>query len=107
MVFLALLPFPAFALSGNEALVVRVLSGAIVLLYLGDTIAPGFDRSNWPGRTWLVSAVVDALFAILSVANVFIAQTGLLEVALILRLLHPVNLFLRVLRSFDPRLVDE
>jgi hypothetical protein len=49
---------------------------------------------------------VDTAFAVVSVVNLIVAQTGLLELALILRLLHPVNLFLRVLRSFDPRVVD-
>jgi len=31
-----------------------------------------------------------------------VALTGLLEVGLLLRLMHPVNLFLMVLRSFEP-----
>jgi len=48
---------------------------------------------------------VDAAFALVSLVNLFVAQTGLLELALIL--LHPVNLFLRVLRSFEPRVVDD
>jgi hypothetical protein len=49
---------------------------------------------------------VDAAFALVSLVNLVAAQTGLLEVALILRLVHPVNLFLKVLRSFEPRVVD-
>jgi hypothetical protein len=106
LVFLALLPFPFFALSGDEILVIRVTSALIVLLYIGEIVAPRFDRLNWPGRSWLASALVDAAFACVSLVNLFAPQTGLLELALILRLLHPVNLFLRVLRSFEPRVVD-
>ena len=106
LVFLALLPFPLFALIGDEMLVIRVMSALVVLLYLGDIVAPRFDRQNWPGRSWLSSALVDAAFALISLVNLFVAQTGLLELALILRLVHPVNLFLKVLRSFEPRVVD-
>jgi hypothetical protein len=106
LVFLALLPFPFFALIGDEVLVIRLLSVLVVLLYVGDIVAPGFDRQNWPGHSWLASALVDAAFALVSLVNLFVGQTGLLELALILRLLHPVNLFLRVLRSFEPRVVD-
>ena len=106
LVFLALLPFPLFALSGDEVLVIRLMSALVVLLYVGDIVAPRFDRDNWPSRSWLASALVDAAFALVSLVNLFVAQTGLLELALILRLLHPINLFLRVLRSFEPRVVD-
>ena len=107
LVFLGLLPFPFFAVSGDEALVIRLMSALLVLLYVGDIVAPGFDRQNWPGRSWVASALVDAAFALVSLVNLFAAHTGLLELALILRLLHPVNLFLRVLRSFEPRVVDD
>jgi hypothetical protein len=106
LVFLALLVFPLYALSGDETAVIRVLSASIVLLYLGEIIAPGFDRTNWPGRSWLYSALVDALFALVSLVNLVAGQTGLLELALVLRLLHPVNLFLKVLRSFEPRVIE-
>jgi len=106
LVFLALLPFPLFALSGDEVLVIRLMSALVVLLYVGDIVAPRFDRDNWSSRSWLASALVDAAFALVSLVNLFVAQTGLLELALILRLLHPINLFLRVLRSFEPRVVD-
>jgi len=82
------------------------MSALVVLLYVGDIVAPRFDRDNWPSRSWLASALVDAAFALVSLVNLFVAQTGLLELALILRLLHPINLFLRVLRSFEPRVVD-
>ncbi len=53
LVSLALLPFPFFALSGDEVLVIRLLSALLVLLYVGDIVAPRFDRQNWPGRSWL------------------------------------------------------
>jgi len=39
--------------SGDEVLVIRLLSALLVLLYVGDIVAPRFDRQNWPGRSWL------------------------------------------------------
>jgi len=88
LVFLALLPFPLFSLTADEALVIRLVSGLIVVLYLGEIVGPRFDRANWPGRTWIWSAFVDAVFALVLVVILVTAQTCLLELALALRLVH-------------------
>jgi hypothetical protein len=106
LVFLALAPFPLYALSGDEALAIRLVSGLVVLAYLIDIVIPRFDMANWPGRSWLASAVADSAFALVPLFNIFAAQTGLLELALLLRLIHPVNLFLLVLRHFEPPVAE-
>ncbi|MDQ2915011.1 MAG: hypothetical protein M3T56_17425 [Chloroflexota bacterium] len=106
LVFLALAPFPLFALTGDEALVIRIVSGLIVLVHLYDIIAPRFQMANWPGQSWLISAAAESAVALLSVVNLFAAQTGLLELALLLRLVHPVDLFIRVLGHFEPPVAD-
>jgi len=106
LVFLALLPFPLYALIGDEALVIRIVSGVVVVAYLSEIIAPRFDMANWPGRSWLASAAADSAFAVVSLVNIFAVQTGLLELALLLRLVHPVNLFVLVLRHFEPPVAD-
>jgi hypothetical protein len=46
------------------------------------------------------------VFAAINAANVVLGLTALLEVGLLLRLVHPVNLFLLVLRSFEPPVRD-
>ena len=66
LVFLALLPFPLYALTGDEPLVIRIASTLIILAHL----------------------------------------FGMLELALLARLVHPLNLFLLVLRSFEPPVID-
>ena len=66
LVFLALLPFPLYALTGDEPLVIRIVSTLIILAHL----------------------------------------FGMLELALLARLVHPINLFLLVLRSFEPPVID-
>lgn len=106
LVFLALTPFPLYALTGDEPLVIRIVSGLIVFVYLTEIIRPRFEKENWPGRSWLMSAAVDAVLALVSVVNLFATQTGLLEFALMLRLVHPVNLFVRVLGYFEPPVAD-
>jgi hypothetical protein len=42
------------------------------------------------------------VFGLFNILNIALGLTGLLEVGLLLRLIHPVNLFLLVLRSFEP-----
>jgi len=106
LVFLALLPFPLYALTGDEALVIRLVSGMVVVAYLSDIVAPRFDMANWPGRSWLANAAADSALALVPLVNIFAAQTGLLELALLLRLVHPVSLFLLVLRHFEPPVAD-
>jgi hypothetical protein len=106
LVFLALAPFPLYALTGDEALVIRLVSGLVVLVYLSEILGPRFEMANWPGRSWLASAAVDSAVALVSVVNIFAVQTGLLELALLLRLVHPVNLFIRVLGYFEPPVAD-
>jgi hypothetical protein len=71
--------------------------------YIVEIVLARRDRVNWPGRSWLMGALLpDGAFTVLNAANVALGLTGLLEVGLLLRLVHPVNLFLLVLRSFEP-----
>ena len=101
--FVALSPFPVFALTGDESLTIRLISAAIVALHVADIVLARRDRENWPTATWIRRALIpELLFALPSFANFVIGSTGLLEVALLLRLMHPVNLFLLHLRSFRP-----
>jgi hypothetical protein len=106
VVFLALAPFPLFALTGDEALVIRIASGFVVLAHLYEIIAPRFEMADWPGQSWVINAAANSVAALLSVANLFVAQTGLLEIALLFQLLHPVDLFIRVLGHFEPPVAD-
>jgi hypothetical protein len=106
LVFLALLPWPLYALTGDEALVIRIISALLILGHMYGMVEPRFDRANWPRRTWLPNALANFGFLVISVVNLAVAQTGLLELALLARLVHPINLFLLVLRSFEPPVID-
>ncbi len=61
---------------------------------------------NWPGQSWFVSAALNSAVAFLFVFNLFAAHTGLLEIALLLQLVHPVDLFVRVLGYYEPPVAD-
>jgi len=107
VVFIGLAVFPVFALLGDEAATIRWVSGAIAGLYVIEIVLARRDTLNWPTRTWLVgSLLADGVFAAINAANVVLGLTALLEVGLLLRLVHPVNLFLLVLRSFEPPVRD-
>lgn len=106
LVFLSLAPFPLYSLLGQEELVVRIVSGLVVLVHLYDIISPRFDMASWPGSSWHVSTAVESAVALVSIGNIFAAQTGLLEVALLVRLVHPIDLFMRVLGYFEPTVID-
>jgi len=102
-VFLALISFPIFALLGEQATSIRLTSAAIAGLYVIEIILARRDRLNWPRRAWMVGALLpDGAFGLFNIVNIALGLTGLLEVALLLRLVHPVNIFLLVLRSFEP-----
>lgn len=102
-VFLALSPFPVLALTGDESLTIRIVSAAIVVHYVTDIVLSKRDTTHWTTRIWVGAALIpDGLFALLSLANVAVGSTGLLEIAVLLLLIHPVNLFLLTLRAFRP-----
>ena len=49
LVFLALLQLPLYALTGHEALVIRIASGLVVVAYLSEIIAPRFEMGELAG----------------------------------------------------------
>ncbi len=72
-------------------------------LYIIQIILALRDRFNWPRRAWIVNALLPyGAFGLFNILNIALGLSGLLEVGLLLRLVHPVNLFLFVLRSFEP-----
>ena len=106
--FLALIVYPINAFVADEGSTIRLASGTIAAVYVIEIVLARHDRLNWPGRRWLVGALLpDGVFAVINAANIWLGLTGLLEVGLLLRLVHPVNLFLLVLRSFEPRVREE
>jgi len=108
VVFLAVIIFPIYSFVGDEGTAIRIASGTIAAVHVIEIVLARRDRSNWPGRSWLVRSLVpDGAFAVINGLNVFFGLTGLLEVGLLLRLMHPVNLFLLVLRSFEPPVRQE
>jgi len=102
-VFLALIIFPIFALLSEQTTSIRLTSAANAGLYIIQIILALRDRFNWPRRAWIVNALLPyGAFGLFNILNIALGLSGLLEVGLLLRLVHPVNLFLFVLRSFEP-----
>lgn len=69
LVFLALLPWPRYALTGDEALGIRIVSALLVLGHLYGMVEPRFDRPNGPGQTWLPNALAHSIFLVISVST--------------------------------------
>jgi hypothetical protein len=98
--FLALIPIPIFALSGDVTLTIRIAS-AIVLVAI---IVQGWnwaheDPEEWPEGRW-----ANVVFLVLggggpNVANLWLASLGLFEVVLLILLVHPANIFTVVVQE--------
>jgi len=67
---------PLYALTGDEARVIRLVSGLVVIAYLSEIVAPRFDMANWPRRSWVASAAADSAFALVSLVSIFRGSDG-------------------------------
>jgi hypothetical protein len=97
---IALLPIPVFTLTSDVDLTVRIASACLVVATLLEFVGVHRrDTEEWPsGASGYVAAGL-ALQVIPGLANVLLASLGLLEILLLVRLSHPANIFLRVVRD--------
>lgn len=103
----ALIPQPIYrAVGGDEQLTIRIVSALLVIM-LADSIWRAFaERHEW-GAGWFRSALaIIGAQLVVQLANVLTASLPLLLFGLLLFLIFPMQLFLRVIRDFQPPTED-
>ncbi|OLC57690.1 MAG: hypothetical protein AUH85_02665 [Chloroflexi bacterium 13_1_40CM_4_68_4] len=107
--FLALAPLPLYyAVAGDEMLAIRLSSLLVVIAEVWEVRGAVGERHEWQSRDWVRRyIVVGASQVAFSLLNVAIGSVWLLMIGLLIRLSHPAQLFVRVLRDFQPPIADE
>jgi hypothetical protein len=101
--FLALFPVPLFALVQDETLAVATSSLIVASVYAWEALGVLRERAASGPATWMTAyLVMDAVLGGVQLANVVLVLPGLLMLGLLIRLAHPVGLFVEAIRSYQP-----
>jgi hypothetical protein len=101
--FLGLVPPALFLLAPSDEFAIGVGSIPVAAVYALEALGVLRERSRWGWARWVVGYLaMDAVLGIAMIVNVVVASAGLLAVALLLRLSHPVGLFTETIRAFEP-----
>ena len=108
LVLTALLPFPAFALTNDEAIALRTTAVALIAAAMYDIVGAIRERGQWSDRSWVpIFVTLGTIELSLHVLTFVFASAGLLMISLIIRLEHPMHLFFNVISSFRPPITSE
>lgn len=107
VVVFGLIPQPIYrAVGGDEQLTIRIVS-ALLVVVLANSIRRAFAERHLWGAGWARSAVVVVGAQLVAqLANVLVASLPLLLFGLLGQLIFPMQLFLRVIREFQPPTED-
>jgi hypothetical protein len=100
-VFVALLPVPIFRAVGDERLTISIMSAVVALIFTNGVIRAFREDSEWPGYARQAAIILGPQVALM-LFNVFLGSIALLMFGLLSVLLYPVQLFIRVIRDFQP-----
>ena len=100
-VFVALLPVPIFRAVGDERLTISIMSAVVALIFANGVARAFREGREWPGYARQAALVLAPQIALM-VLNVFLGSIALLMFGLLAVLLYPVQLFIRVIRDFQP-----
>jgi len=99
----AILPLPIYyAVSGDEALVIRIISGVLALKFAFSIVRTIPERREWGTRYVAQAVALIAIQLVAQVANLRLASLALLMFGLLLWLAYPVQLLFAVIRDFQP-----
>jgi len=108
LVLTALLPFPAFALTNDEPTALRTTAAALIAAMLYDMVGVFRERDQWGDARWIRPyLVLGAAELLLPILTFVFASVGLLMLSLIVRLEHPMHLFLNVISTFRPPIASD
>jgi hypothetical protein len=100
-VFVALLPTPIFRAVGDERLTISIMSAVVALIFTNGVIRGFHEDREWPGYARQAAVILVPQVALM-LFNVFLGSIALLMFGLLSVLLYPVQLFIRVIRDFQP-----
>ncbi len=103
MTVVAVLPLPVYyAVGGDEATTIRIISGLLALKFV--LAVTGVLRGGWEwGRRYVIQAVVLlGIQVVLQVVNLWLGSLPLLMFGFIWWLTFPIQLLYRVIRDFQP-----
>lgn len=102
LMFIGLLPFPLFLVLGEDG-AVAITSLVVASVYAHEALGVLRERATWGWARWLVAYLaMDAVLGGVQLANVVLVAPAILMFGLLVRLGHPVGLFIETIRSFDP-----
>ncbi|MDP9274614.1 MAG: hypothetical protein M3O99_03325 [Chloroflexota bacterium] len=107
IVVFGLIPQPIYrAVGGDEQLTIRIVSALLVVAF-ADSIRRAFaERHQWGAGHARSAVVIVGAQLVVQLANVLVASLPLLLFGLMLWLIFPMQLFLRVIRDFQPPTED-
>jgi len=100
-VFVALLPVPIFRAVGDERVTISIMSAVVALIFANGLVRAFREDREWPGYAKQAALIVAPQIALMLV-NVFLSSIALLMFGLLSVLSFPVQLFIRVIRDFQP-----
>ena len=108
IVVFGLIPQPIYrAVGGDEQVTIRIVS-ALLVVVCADNIRRAFaERHQWGVGWFRSSLVITPAQLLVQLANVLVASLPLLLFSYLLWLIFPMQLFLRVIRDFQPPTGDE
>jgi hypothetical protein len=99
----AILPLPLYsALGGDEAAVIRITSGVLVIKFAFAIWRALSERGEWGTRFTVQAVVLLAIQLFAQLANVWVASLPLLKFGLLAWLAFPIQLLFAIIRDFQP-----
>lgn len=99
----AVLPLPLYyALAGDEAGVIRIMSGVLAAKFAFAIWRALSERREWSTRFTVQAVVLLAIQLFVQLANVWVASLPLLMLGLLAWLTFPIQLLFAIIRDFQP-----
>ena len=99
----AVLPLPLYyALGGDEAAVIRIVSGALAFKFAFAIWRAVSERREWGTRFTVQAVILLAIQLFAQLANVWLASLPVLMLGLLAWLSFPIQLLFAIIRDFQP-----
>ena len=99
----AVLPLPLYyALGGDEAAVIRITSGVLVIKFAFAIWRALSERAEWGTRFTVQAVILVAIQLVAQLANLWVASLPLLMFGLLAWLTFPIQLLFAIIRDFQP-----
>jgi len=99
----AVLPLPLYyALGGDEAGVIRIMSGVLAAKFAFAIWRALSERREWSTRFTVQAVILLAIQLFVQLANVWVASLPLLMLGLLAWLTFPIQLLFAIIRDFQP-----